>query len=57
MNSLDMSYTLSLGEETFVVHMLIRFENSFDPDQDRQNIGPNLDPNGLTLISLQQIYS
>ena len=25
------------------------FSNSLDPDQDRQNVGPDLDPNSLTL--------
>ena len=29
--------------------LLINFANSFDPDQDSQNVGPELDPNGLTL--------
>ena len=28
---------------------LITFANSLDPDQDQQNFGPDLDPNGLTL--------
>ena len=30
-------------------HLLISFANSLDPDQDRQNVGPDLDPNCLTL--------
>ena len=30
--------------------LLIIFANSLDPDQDRQNVGPDLDPNHLTLI-------
>ena len=30
-------------------HMLITFANSLDPDQDRRNVGPDLDPNCLTL--------
>ena len=30
-------------------HPLITFENSLDPDQDQQNVGPDLDPNRLTL--------
>ena len=30
-------------------HLLITIVNSFDPDQDRQNVGPDLDPNRLTL--------
>ena len=28
--------------------LLITFANSFDPDQARQNVGPDLDPNCLT---------
>ena len=31
-------------------NLLITFENSLDPDQDWQNVGPYLDPNCLTLI-------
>ena len=30
-------------------HLLIIFANGLDPDQDRQNVGPDLDPNRLTL--------
>ena len=30
-------------------HLLITFANSLDPDQDQQNVGPDLDPNHLTL--------
>ena len=29
--------------------LLITFANSLDPDQDRQNVGPDPDPNHLTL--------
>ena len=29
--------------------LLITFANSLDPDHDRQNFGPDLDPNCLTL--------
>ena len=29
--------------------LLIAFANSLDPDQDRQNVGPDLDPNHLML--------
>ena len=29
--------------------LLITFANSLDPDQARQNVGPDLDPNFLTL--------
>ena len=30
--------------------LLINFANSLDPDQARQKVGPDLDPNGLTLM-------
>ena len=30
-------------------HLLITFANSLDPDQERQNFSPDLDPNCLTL--------
>ena len=30
--------------------LLINFAKSFDPDQDRQNVGPDLGPNHLTLL-------
>ena len=29
-------------------HLLIFFANSLDPDQDQQNVGPDLDPNCLS---------
>ena len=29
-------------------HLLITFANSWDPDQARQKVGPDLDPNCLT---------
>ena len=29
--------------------LLITFANSLDPDQDRQNVSPDLDPNILTI--------
>ena len=29
-------------------HLMITFENSLDPDQAAQNVGPDLDPNYLT---------
>ena len=38
--------TLSL---LVVTCLLITFANSLDLDQDRQNVGPDLDPNLLTL--------
>ena len=28
--------------------LLITFANNLDPEQDRQNVDPDLDPNGLT---------
>ena len=28
--------------------LLVTFSNSLDPDQARQNVGPDLDPNHLT---------
>ena len=30
--------------------LLITFANSLDQDQDRQNVGPDLEPNYLTLL-------
>ena len=33
----------------FCCHPLITFANSFDPDQDRHGVSPDLDPNRLTL--------
>ena len=33
---------------SFLCHLLITFANSLGPDQDRQNVGPDLDPNRLT---------
>ena len=32
-----------------VSRLLMKFANSLDLDQDRQNVGPDLDPNRLTL--------
>ena len=37
-------------------HLLITFANSFDPDQDRQIVGPDLDPNCLTLIVILDFF-
>ena len=42
-----MQLTLSLLVVT--CHLLITFANSLDPDQDRQNVSPDLDANWLTL--------
>ena len=30
-------------------HLLITFVNSLDPDQDQHHVGPDLDPNHLTI--------
>ena len=30
-------------------HLLLTFANSLDPNQDRVNVGPDLDPNCLNL--------
>ena len=35
-------------------HLLITFANNLDPDQDGQNVGPDLDPNFDTLIVFQK---
>ena len=35
--------------------LLITFANSLDPDQARQNVGPDLDPNYLILIDFLKI--
>ena len=32
-----------------ICSLLINFTNSIDPDQDQHNVGPDLDPNRLTL--------
>ena len=47
-------YTCSTFINSFLAsgdfwHLLITFANSLDPDQDRQNVGPDLDPNRLAL--------
>ena len=31
-------------------HLLKTFTNSLEPDEDQQNVGPDLDPNALTLL-------
>ena len=36
--------------------MLITFANSLDPDQARHFVGPDLDPNCLTLMVFQKEY-
>ena len=30
-------------------HLVVTFAKSLDPDKDRQNVGPDLDPNCLTV--------
>ena len=38
-------------------HLLITFANSLDPDQDQHTVGPDLDPNSLTLlVSLKDFF-
>ena len=34
----------------FYCRLLITFSNSLEPDQARQNVGPDLDPNCLTAV-------
>ena len=41
---------LKLLVATFVISNQITFANSLDPDQDQQNVGPDLDPNCLTIL-------
>ena len=43
---------LTLSLLTATCHLLITFSNSLNPDQDRQTVGPDLDPNCLTLYSV-----
>ena len=45
-NYIIFNYFLASGD---FFHLLITFANSLDPDQDRQNVGPDLDTNRLTL--------
>ena len=39
---------------TYWYRLLITFANSLDPDQARHFVGPDLDPNCLTLIDLEK---
>ena len=41
--------TLHWPVTTFFCRLLITFASSLDPDQARQNVGPDLDPNCLIL--------
>ena len=43
------AFISSLANGNFC-RLLITFANSLDPDQARQNVGPDLDPNCLTLM-------
>ena len=36
--------------------LLITYANSLDPDQDRQNVGPDLDPNRWTLMIFMKLF-
>ena len=45
---LKIQYTSFLASSDFC-HLLVKFANSLDPDQDRHNVGPDLDPNCLAL--------
>ena len=42
----DLAFSPDSG---YFYRLLITFANSLDPDQARQNVGPDLDPNCLTL--------
>ena len=54
-NSMDMVKSGKLNPfSSFLVshnfcHLLLTFANSLNPDQDQQNVGPDLDPNCLTV--------
>ena len=41
--------TIAISLLAATYHLLITFANSLDPDQDRQNVGPDLGSNRLTL--------
>ena len=41
----------------FLCYLLISFANTLDPDQARQNVGPDLDPNCLTLMAVLKFFS
>ena len=43
------SYQVILSLTLSLPVLLITSANSLDPDQDRQNVGPNLVPNSLIL--------
>ena len=43
-------FGLSLLASDAFCHLLITFANFLDPDQEGQNVGPDLGPNCLTLL-------
>ena len=45
----SLTFTLTLLASGDLCRMLTTFANSLDPDRDRQNVGPDLDPSCLTL--------
>ena len=51
-NEKKISIINSLPASGNVCNLLMTFANSLDPDQDRKDVGPDLDPNCLTLIVL-----
>ena len=46
---LFITFANSLDPDQDQQSLFITFANSLDPDQDQQNVGPDLDPNCLTL--------
>ena len=60
--SLSSSFLLYIYPQNFVNSayyrcLLINFANSLDPDQARQNVRPDLDPNCLTLkVVLKEFF-
>ena len=42
-------FTRSMLTRGDFCHLLTTFASSFEPDHDRQYVGPDLDPNSLTL--------
>ena len=51
-NEKNISIINSLPASVNFCHLLIIFANSLDQDQDRQDVGPDLEPNCVTLIVL-----
>ena len=49
-----LTLTLSYASGAFCL-LLITFANSLDPDQDRNSVGPDLDPNDLTLWCFEKV--